>query len=448
MGYEKLFGAHLEQYLAKTAKSAQLNKTAVQYMPGGDTRSVAYFNPYPLTIEKGQGCNLYDVDGNKYVDLLNNYTSMLHGHAHPTIMESVRAVLDKGTAYAAAIEEQNELAQLLIERVPSVQKVRFANSGTEAVLFAIRVARAFTKKTGIIKMEGGFHGTIDAVQFSIAPPYPLPEGQDPTTPIPSCLGNSPNCAKDVFIAQYNNAESVESILKAHADEIAAIILEPVLGQTGAIAGKPEFLARLRSLADEYGVLLIFDEIQSLRTGLGGVQGNLNILPDITAMGKFIGGGFPVSAFGGRENIMDTTNPKIPGFIAHSGTFNGNRVGMAAGSASVRLFDQAALDKLERQSARLQESIEASIAAHGITASVCRAGSLLHVHYVKERPINYAGTLSPFKDLTRLMHIMLLNKGVFIAPRGSMNLSTVLTDDDISFVSRAFDEVLGDMKDLF
>lgn len=448
MDYQQVYENSVKEYISKTSNSQKKHDFAKQYMPGGDTRSVAFFKPYPITIDRGNGAYLYDADGNRYIDFLNNYTSLVHGHAHPAIVEKVRSVLDKGTAYAAPIEEQAQLAELLCKRVPSVDRVRFCNSGTEAVMFAIRAARAFTGKAAIIKMEGGFHGTIDLMENSIAPTLPHPQDQDPWAPVSDCKGNSPNAARDLYIAPYNNAEVVEEILKAKSNEIAAILLEPVMGQTGAIAARPEYLKKLRKLADQYHVLLIFDEIQSLRIDLGGVQNKLNIIPDLTSMGKFIGGGFPVAAFGGREDIMNLYNPMIPGYISHSGTFNGNKVGMAAGIVSVNLLDKDAIQRLEKMSIELENQIKSAIANLKIPVSVNRAGSLMHVHFVKECPVDYASTKGPFKDLTKVMHMKLLNHGIFIAPRGSMNLSTVMTDKDIEEASKAFSDVLSEMVDLF
>lgn len=448
MNFEEIYEKCLKEYVVKTPKSKTASEKAQLYMPGGDTRSVAFFKPYPLTIEKGNGAYLYDIDGNRYIDFLNNYTSLVHGHAHPVIVERVRSILDKGTAYAAAIPEQVELAELLVKRVPSVERVRFCNSGTEAIMFAVRAARAYTNKTAIIKMEGGFHGTIDLVQHSIAPPLPRPEGEASWVPVSDCKGNSPNAARDVYIAPYNNAEVVEDILKKKASEIAAILLEPVMGQTGAIAAKPEYLKQLRELANRYNVLLIFDEIQSLRIDIGGVQNKLKVFPDLTTMGKFIGGGYPVSAFGGREEIMNLYNPRIPGYISHSGTFNGNKVGMAAGAESVKLLNETAIEKLEKLAIKLENNIKASVKSLGLPISINRAGSLIHVHFVKDNPIDYATTKGPYKDLTKIMHIKLLNKGIFIAPRGSMNLSTVMTEKDIDVASTAFAEMFDEIKELF
>lgn len=448
MKFEDAIKAGLNTYVERTPKSKALSERAVKVMPGGDTRTAAFFKPYTITMNYGQGCYLYDIDGNKYIDFLNNYTSMIHGHAHPSIVERVRKVLDKGTAYATAIEEQTELAEQLVERVPSVDKVRFCNCGTEAVLYAIRAARAFTGKPGIIKMEGGFHGNLDVTQFSIAPALPHPVDQPSWTAIPSTKGNTENTAADVYIAPYNDAEAVENLLKQFGHRIAAIILEPILGQSGIIAARSEYLKALREMADRYGVLLIYDEIQTLRTSLGGIQKKLGIFPDLTAMGKFIGGGYPVSAFGGRDEIMDLFDPNKPGFLSHSGTFNGNKIGMAAGAESVRLLTQAAIDELDRKAVMLEQSIQTSITKHNIPACVCRGGSLMHVHFVENIPYDYASSKGPYNEMVKVMHLGLLNEGIFIAPRGSFNISTVMTDADISFASEKFEKVFSEMETMF
>lgn len=448
MSYQEIYEKGLAAYKARTPSSQKAYEDAVKYMTGGETRSIVFFNPYPLNIEYGQGAYLYDSDGNKYTDFLNNYTSMIHGHANPHILEAVEAVLDKGVCYGAAIPEQIGLSKRICERIPGVERVRFCNSGTEAVLFAIRAARAYTGKSGIIKMEGCFHGSCDVVQFSIAPTLPHEDPSDPWKPYPACPGISVNAAKDVFIAPYNNAEVVEDILKAKADEIAAIILEPVMGQTGAIAAAPEYLKKLRELADAYNVLLIFDEIQCLRIHYNGVQGKYNVIPDLTTIGKWVGGGYPIAAFGGRADVMDVYNPNRDPHISHSGTFNGNKLGMAAGIVSMDLFDEAAVDRVNALAEKLRSGIQATIDRLGLPMTVAQQGSLMHVHFTKELPTDYASTKSKYNNCAKVLHLLLLNQGVFIAPRGSMNISTVMTDEDIDATIRAYEVVLEEMAPIF
>lgn len=448
MSYHDLYEHSINKYTKRTPSSQKAYESAKEYMTGGETRSIVFFKPHPLAIERGEGAYLYDIDGNRYIDLLNNYTSMIHGHSHKKITDAVRSVLDKGVCYGAAIPEQINLSKMLCERVPSIERVRFCNSGTEAVLFAIRAARAYTGKSAIIKMEGCFHGSCDVVQYSIAPKLPHEDLSDPWKPYPDSLGNSKNVAKDVFIAPFNNADVVENILKAKASKIAAIILEPIMGQTGAIAAKPQFLKRLRELADEYDVLLIFDEIQCLRVDYGGAQSKYGVIPDLTAVGKWIGGGYPIAAFGGREEIMNVYNPQRDTYISHSGTFNGNRLGMAAGIASMELLDKMAIDRINKMGEQIQAGIQKIILQLNLPISVAQQGSLLHVHFTEDIPIDYETTKSQYSNYSKIMHLMLLNRGIFIAPRGSMNISTVMTDIDVETTIEVYANVFKEMAPLF
>ncbi len=448
MKYQEIYNESMKNYALRTPNSQKAYEKAKNYMTGGETRSIVYFKPHPLTVERASGPYLYDIDDNCYIDFLNNYTSMIHGHAHPDIVEKITPVLSKGTCYGSAIPEQIDLAHMLCDRIPSLEKVRFCNSGTEAILFAVRAARAFTGKDAIIKMEGGFHGSIDLVQHSIAPPIPYPENHKSWEPIPDCKGISKNVSKDIFIAPFNDAKAVENILEENSDKIAAIVLEPVMGQTGAISAKTDYLKDLRQLADKYNVLLIFDEIQSLRVAYGGAQSKYKVTPDLTTVGKFIGGGFPIAAFGGRSDVMSMYDPQKEEFIAHSGTFNGNRIGMVAGVVSLELLCEKAIQKLNDYAKDLQDGLTSIADKLKLPVSVARNGSLMHVHYTKEVPYDYTSTKSPHNAMNKIVHMELLNRGIFIAPRGSMNLSTVMTEDDIKKTISAFEEVFDRIKTLF
>ncbi|WP_066254262.1 aspartate aminotransferase family protein [Neobacillus drentensis] len=435
-------------FVNKTPRSKESYEIAKRFMPGGDTRTIAFFKPYPLTIKRAEGAYLFDVDGNRYIDLLNNYTSMIHGHAHPFIMEKVQSILSFGTAYAAVIPEQLELAKILCERIPSVEKVRFCNSGTEATMFAIRAARAFTRKTSIIKMEGGYHGTHDLVEYSVKPPFSNHSNQERWKPIPDCAGLSSNVARDVYIAPFNDANAVEEILKKKQDEIAAILVEPVMGVGGVIPPKQDYLNQLRKLADQYQVLLIFDEVQTLRLNTGGAQKKFGVVPDLTAMAKIIGGGYPIGAFGGREDIMAEFNPYKTSFLPHGGTFNGNKISMTAGIAAMELLNDEAIQRLEYLSWNLETKMKAAIKMFQAPISITREGSMMNIHFTSKPPTNYAETLNQPKDLIKIIHIKLLNNGVFIAPRGMMNLSTVTSENDIEVTAKAFEKVLEEMSGLF
>jgi len=448
MNFAEAYQKSVDVYTAKTARSRQAYETAKQFMPGGDTRTVAFYKPYPITVERAAGPCLYDLDGNRYLDFLNNYTSLVHGHAHPYITEKVQSALTRGTAYAAAIAEQAELAEILCNRVPGVESVRFCNSGTEATMFAIRAARAFTGKTAIIKMEGGYHGTHDLVEYSITPAHGSRSGREPWQPIPDCDGLSENVARDLYIAPFNDAEAVEEILLRKREEIAAILVEPVMGVAGVIPPKPGYLEQLRKLADQHQVLLIFDEVQTLRLDWGGAQNKYGVTPDLTAMAKIIGGGFPVGAFGGKKEIMDLFNPYRDHFLSQGGTFNGNRITMVAGKASMELLDRQAIQRLEELAADLQSRMRKVAEESGMPLSITRAGSMLAVHFTREAPCDYASTASPFKPWTKIMHLELLNHGVFTAPRGMWNLSTVMSEAEIAEAAHAFQQAVAHIAEWF
>lgn len=431
--YKEMYEQDVEVYKNQTPNSKSEHKIAQKFMPGGETRSICFHKPYPLTIDKGKGAYLYDIDGNSYIDFLNNYTAMIHGHANEQITEAVNKSLLKGTAYAATIPEQVEFSELLCNRIPSVEKVRFCNSGTEATMFAIRAARTFTKKTSIIKMEGSYHGTHDLAAW---------ETDYNTAVFPKGI------SEDIYTVPFNDAEIVEEIMLQDSDNIAAILIEPVMGVAGVIPPKKDYLKKLRQLADQYQVVLIFDEVQTLRLDIGGAQEKYGVKPDLTCMAKIIGGGFPVGAFGGKAEIMNMFDPSKNNFLAHGGTFNGNKVTMSAGIIAMKLLNQEKIKKINTYAIELEDGIKKIIAQLNLPISLTRVGSMLNIHFTKKEPSHYSETLHSNKELINILHLKLLNRGIFIAPRGLMNLSTVMTEQDIKDTEVVFREVLQEMASLY
>src|SRR5215212_5519382 len=303
-------------YGIRTERSREIVERLEHSIPGGNTRSLAYFPPYPLVISSGSGCRIWDADGNEFIDLLNNYTAAVHGHAVPAINEAMSDQAALGTAFPAPGELQAELAERIVGRVASVEKVRFANSGTEAVMMAVRAARAFTGREKIIKAEGGYHGMWE--QVPVSPPQDTLSERRTATP--------EGVAALVRLVDYNDVAALEAAMEEEGESVAAIILEPVTG-TGVLAGTPENFSAARRLADEHGAMLICDEVLTLRLAVGGYQEVLGVRPDLTTMGKIIGGGLPVGAFGGREDVMSLFDPRLPDHLHHSGTFNGNLITM-------------------------------------------------------------------------------------------------------------------------
>lgn len=446
MAYKAKYDELLRTYTSSTPKGKAFYEKAKDVLTGGETRSLAYFYPYPLVVEKAVGSGFYDLDGNHYLDFLNNYTSMLHGHAHPYIEEKIVAALKKGTNVTAVLPEQYELAAMLCGRIPGLETVRFCNCGTEATMFAVRAARIHTGKDKLIKMEGGYHGAYDLVEYNFGIKL-APGEQYSKKPVPVSKGIPDNAGKDLIIAPFNDLAVMEEILKANAKDVAAIMLEPVMGVAGFIKAEPGYLAGLRKLADQYGVLLIFDEVQSLRLSTGGAQKKYDVMPDLTAMGKIIGGGLPVGAFGGRLDIMSVYD-STKGKVSQSGTFSGNRPTMAGGLAAMELFDQAAVDKIDALAERLEAGILQAAQKAGVPASVCRDGSLMQMHFTEKKPHDYASTATPYAPLNPLFHLALLQKGIYIAPRGAWALSTVMNEAEIDKAIGAVEYALGQIKELF
>jgi len=325
----------LNEYLERTNKSRALHMTAQQFLPGGNSRSVVYYNPYPIYMARGQGCRFYDVDGNEYIDFINNYTSLILGHSHPSIKAAVQAQLELGTSFAAPTELEAKLAEIIHKRVPSIEKLRYANSGSEATLNAIRAARAFTGKSKLAKIEGGYNGSHDPVEVSVSPPIHLAGSRKNPRSIPDSAGIPDGVVNDVVVLPFNDSNTAEQIIREHAKDLAAVIVEPVLGAGGCLPAQADFLKTLREVTEQHDVILIFDEVISFRVSKGGAQEIYQIQPDLTTIGKIIGGGFPVGAFGGREDIMDLFSPSRGSpIIPHSGTFNGNPITLVAGIAAL------------------------------------------------------------------------------------------------------------------
>lgn len=435
----------LETYLGRTTESRRLHERARRVMPGGDTRTSAYWAPYPVFIERGEGCRIWDADGHAYVDFVNNYTSLILGHAHPAVLDAVTRELARGTAYAAPLAPQIALAEMLVDRVPSLDAVRFCNSGTEATLFAIRAARAFTGRERFIKIEGGYHGTHDAVEVSVSPdPDAAGPAGDPR-PVPGSPGLPRHVVDDVVIVPFNDLAAVERAFERYPGEIAALIVEPVPGGLSYIPPVPGYLAGLREVVHRHGALLIFDEIQTLRLSRGGAQELFGVTPDLTAMGKIIGGGFPVGAFGGRRDVMDLFDPNRPGHLHHSGTFNGNRATMVAGQAVLRILEQPQIDRLNALGERLRAGLSETVRASGLRAQVTGVGSLSSI-LLSDRPVtDYRSRAAVPAALQSLLHLHLLNCGVYSMARGSFSLCAPMTDAEIEACAAAVGDALREMR---
>jgi glutamate-1-semialdehyde 2,1-aminomutase len=432
-------------YRHTTGGSRALHERAVAVMPGGTTRTTTYFDPYPLYIERGDGCRVWDADGTERIDMLGNYTAMILGHAHPKVVEAIAKQAAKGTGFAAANPIEVELATLLCERVPSVDAVRFCNSGTEATMFAMRLARAFTGRTKIARMEGGYHGTHDYAEVSTHPDLDQAGPPDAPNAQPDSMGTPEWVLRQTVVLPFNNPNAAEAIIRRESGELAAVILEPIIGAGGVIPATVEFLQRLREVTRELGILLIFDEVISLRVAPGGAQQLYGVTPDLTTLGKIIGGGLPVAAFGGRADVMELVDPRREPNMAQGGTYNGNPLGMAAGLATMRELTPDVYVELNRQGARVTEQLSEVFASHGVAVQVNGAGSLFALHFTDAPVVDYRTMAAANKKRTRDLFLGLINHGVLMSPRVMGALSTPMVEQDIQEFVDAVDTVVAEQR---
>ncbi len=428
----KLEAEQLALYRSRTVRSKELSERAKRVMPGGDTRTGTFHLPYPLFISRGQGARIWDADGNEYLDFLSNFTSLIHGHANPSVHQALVTQGTQGTVHGSANELQVRLAEMICERVPSVQKLRFCNSGTEATLAALRGAKAFTGKVKIMKMEGGYHGSHDQVSVATAPPYETKAVQ----------GLSPGALSEVLLGSFNDLDRTASLIRTHREQLAAVIVEPVMGAAGMIVAEPEFLQGLRRVTEECGILLVFDEIITFRLGFGGVQERYGVKPDLTCFGKIIGGGLPIGAFGGRSDVMAAFDPSRPGAIVHSGTYNGNAATMAAGITTLELLTQPAVDDLNRRGDGLRQRLQAKLDAAGVEALVVGTGSLMQLHFMGPPLRHPKDAARADREALRAIHLSLINRGIFAPSRQMYVVSTAMTDATTEAMLERFELALA------
>ncbi|MDF2757456.1 MAG: aspartate aminotransferase family protein [Thermomicrobiales bacterium] len=431
-------------YRASSPRSAALHEAARRVMPGGDTRTVAFHAPYPLVITEGRGCRIQDADGRTYIDLLNNYTSLIHGHAHPAVVAAVTERLPCGTAFPAPNEAQTQLAEIIVDRVASVDMVRFCNSGSEAIMNALRAARAFTGRDLIVKMEGGYHGTYDDVEVSVRPDPRDPVSGSDHAPLGvlGTRGVPANTTENVLVTPLNDIEAVERLMRERGQDVAAVIVEPVMGSAGMLPADQAFLEALRVLTLEHDALLIFDEVMSFRLEPGGVQQHYRVRPDLTTFAKIIGGGFPVGGFGGRASVMEQFDPLGPAPLSQSGTFNGNLITMVAGVAALQAYTPAEVSRINALGERLRDGLREALRDAGVPATVTGYGSFVGVHLGVTSAHNYRDVALTDKGLARLLHLALLLEGVYVAPRLMMCTSTAMDDGTIDETLARFRRAIG------
>ncbi len=410
-----------------TTLSEQWFARARAVLPGGVNSPVRAFQAVggtPRFITRAQGPFLFDVDGNRYVDFVGSWGPMILGHAHPQVVEAVRDALAKGTSYGAPTEAEVELAEMVVAAVPTIEKVRFVNSGTEATMSALRLARAYTGRDIIVKFEGGYHGHADMLLVQA--------GSGVTTfGLPDSPGVPKTAVTQTLVARYNDLDSVRELLERAAGLVAAVIVEPVAGNMGVVPPKPGFLQGLRQLTREHGALLVFDEvITGFRVAYGGAQTYYHLDPDLTCMGKILGGGFPVGAYGGREEIMALVAPEGP--VYQAGTLSGNPVAMAAGLATLKVLKEPqTYVRLERLAERLSTGLFRAAEAAGIPIFLTRVASMLGLFFTDKSVVDFTSAkTSDTRRYAGFFHQMLA-RGVYFAP----------SQFEAAFVSLAHDDAL-------
>jgi glutamate-1-semialdehyde 2,1-aminomutase len=419
----------MEKYRNKTQNSLKLWIKSKQYLPGGNSRTTVFIPPYPIYVDRGAGCHIYDVDGNEYVDFLNNYTSLILGHAHPRILEAVKQQLEKGTAYAAPTELEYRHAKIICERVKSVKKIRYTNSGTEAIMNAIRAARAYTGRDKIVKCEGAYHGGVDESEISQTPALHLAGTKKRPKPVPDSAGIPESVVKGVIVIPYNDPESAEEIIKENKKDIAAVIVEPIMGRF-MIPAKTEFLKTLRDITADYDIPLIFDEVITFRLSPGGGQEVYGVIPDLTVFGKIIGGGFPIGVFGGHEDIMAFFDPsRGKPLIEHSGTFNANPISLSAGIATLEELTSNTYERLNRMGEFIRTRLTRLFNELQLEARVTGLGSLFQIHTTLSEVIDYRSTVMSNVNMQQLIFYSLLVSGIFLAPRLMGCISTPMTEKE-------------------
>ncbi len=405
-------------------KSSRLFNRAKQSIPGGVNSPVRAFKSVggvPPFITRASGCHIWDADGNKYIDYIGSWGPMIAGHAHPEVIQAITKTAQSGTSFGAPTELEIQLAEEVIRRIPTIESVRFVNSGTEAGMSAIRLARAFTNRSKIIKFAGCYHGHYDAFLVAAG-------SGSATFGLPDSLGVTTGSSHDTLIARFNDLESVEDLFLNSDEPIAAIIVEPVSGNMGVIPPDPIFLPGLRELCDKHDALLIFDEVMTgFRVSMGGAQQLYNIRPDITMLGKIIGGGLPVGAFGGRRDIMEMLAPE--GSVYQAGTLSGNPLAMSAGLATLQLLDDSAYARLEKTSTRLARGIRDSFAKTNIPVQVQQVGSMLTLFFADKPVTNFEDAKNADHDrFNKFFHAM-FEQGVLLPPSGYESWFMSLAHDD-------------------
>lgn len=409
------------RYAAANPLSQASFERSTAFLPGADTRTVNHYAPFPATIVRGEGARLFDLDGHAYLDFLNDYTAGLYGHSNPAIQAAVAQAAENGLTLGGPTPNQQEFAELICGRFPSVERVRFTNSGTESNLMAVSLARAVRGRDGVLVFDGGYHG--GPLNFT---------GPDRRLNLPYRW----------IVGEYNDAASARSLIETHADDLACVLVEPMLGGGGCIPGTRVFLSALRDATARCGALLIFDEVQTSRLAPGGAQEALGINPDLTTFGKYLGGGASFGAFGGRADLMDHFDPRRPDHFSHAGTHNNNAVTMAAGLVGLRdVLTPAAVRRLTQRGDALRAELNGIAARLDAPAQVTGRGSIMTAHF-QRAPIRSRADVAATPQAARdLFHLEMLLAGFWVARRGFITVSLAHDDEHCDAFAAAFEAFL-------
>jgi glutamate-1-semialdehyde 2,1-aminomutase len=418
--------ASLERiYRRRTPRSEQAMAQARRYMVRGLTRGWGYYPPYPIVAARGEGPELIDLDGNRYVDLVNNGLSLIHGHAFPPVVRAVQAALERGSGWLVGSQEQIAFARMLCERIAAFERVRFTNSGTESGMLAVKVARAYTGRPAVLKALDGFHGSFDDLEVGL---YERPE-------IPG----------RVYLAEFGDAESFERKLVEHGDRIAAVVLEPLMFSGLVTTAPPGFLARVQRAAQRAGALFVLDDCLMLRLACGGSAELYGLQPDLTFLGKFIGGGLPMGVLGGRAEVMDVLDPHRDAPLYHGGSFNGNLLSCVGGRVSLEHLTAATIAAMDARMGALRDALLAEAQALGLPLIVVGEGSVLGA-YVTDELVRHDGGFNAGEP-TRLLHLAALNEGVLMGPGGELALSSVTAGAALERAHEGLKRALGEVARL-
>ncbi|MCU6711081.1 glutamate-1-semialdehyde 2,1-aminomutase [Paenibacillus sp. J5C_2022] len=430
----------MEQGLGRRgdSRSTEAFARAKKVIPGGVNSPVRAFKSVGLTpvyVERGEGSRIYDIDGNSYIDYVGSWGPLIMGHAHPEVVEALRKTAEKGTSFGAPTELETLMAELVVERVPSVDIVRMVNSGTEATMSALRLARGYTGRSRILKFEGSYHGHADSLLIKAGSGVA-------TLGLPDSPGVPEGVASHTITVPYNDIEAVKLAFDKYGEEIACIIVEPIAGNMGVVPPLPGFLQGLRDVTSQYGSLLIFDEVMTgFRVAYHCAQGLYGITPDLTCFGKVIGGGLPVGAYGGRRELMEQIAPSGP--IYQAGTLSGNPLAMAAGYTTLKLLTPEVYQQLERQAAKLQAGMEDNAKKRGVASTINRVGSMVCPFFTEQHVINFDVARTSNLEQFQAYFASMLELGINIAPSQfeGMFVSAVHSDTDIEMTLRAHDAAL-------